>query len=205
MTDQSDERVLVVPTKVFYALGHFQGFSHGVDRYMPGIFGKGVVSYRPRSEVEEDPTFKQLIPYVIFRYRDDQGRTSLFQYTRGGNLGEARLHGNRSIGVGGHIAIDDAISESNMPYDAAMRRELHEEVVIDTPCDIQCVGFINDDNKPVGQVHLGIVHIATVERPVIRPRDQGLLNGRFQSVKSMSAQLDEFETWSRLCLQSLFA
>ena len=30
----------------------------------------GQVSYRPRDLMEEDPSFKQLIPYVVFEHRD---------------------------------------------------------------------------------------------------------------------------------------
>ncbi|MFQ6028452.1 MAG: hypothetical protein ACE5Q6_13250, partial [Dehalococcoidia bacterium] len=32
------------------------------------------ISYRPRSLMEDNPAFKQLIPYVIFRHTDPSGR-----------------------------------------------------------------------------------------------------------------------------------
>src|SRR6185295_11540711 len=60
------ENVLVVPTELFHQLGYFQGFSNQVDRYLPELFDPAHTSYRPRHEVEQDPSFKQLIPYVIF-------------------------------------------------------------------------------------------------------------------------------------------
>jgi len=43
-----------------------------------------------------------------------------------------------------------------------MRRELAEEVQIDTPYRSGLVGLINDDQSDVGKVHLGIVHIFDV-------------------------------------------
>ena len=106
MSDVQTERVLVVPTELFHRLGYFQGFARDVDRYLGELFDPRHISYRPRSEVEEDPSFKQLIPYVIFRHRDAQGRQTVFQYTRGTGQGEGRLHSKRSVGIGGHISAD---------------------------------------------------------------------------------------------------
>jgi len=137
------ERVLVVPTELFHRLGHFQGFSADVDRYLGELLKPANTSYRPRAEVEQDPGFKQLIPYVIFRYRQ-AGRVQVFQYTRGKGQGEGRLHSKCSIGIGGHISADDE-RDGNTPYAEGMRRELAEEVEIDTPYDEHCAGLINDD------------------------------------------------------------
>ena len=125
------ERVLVVPTELFHGLGHFQGFSPDVERYLPTLFDPAHTSYRPRGEVEEDPSFKQLIPYVIFCHRSPGG-VELFQYLRGKGQGEGRLHSKRSIGVGGHISSEDA-SAAGLAYQEGMRRELDEEVVVETP------------------------------------------------------------------------
>ena len=69
----AEERVLVVPTSRFHALGHFQGFSADMDRYLPALLEGDDLSYRPRGEMEQDPSFKQLIPYVLFRHIDAAG------------------------------------------------------------------------------------------------------------------------------------
>src|SRR5688572_7991316 len=111
------EHVLVVPTAEFHRLGHFQGFTREIDRYLRGLLRPEFISYRPRSEMEADPSFKQLIPYVIFRHRDASGAVSLFQYTRGKGQGESRLHAKRSIGIGGHISTDDAAVIGSQPYE----------------------------------------------------------------------------------------
>src|SRR5258707_1069554 len=122
------ERVLVTPTELFHSLGYFQGFSADMDRYLPQLFSEQQTSYRARHEVEQDPSFKQLIPYVIFLHTDSQGRRSVFQYTRGKGQGEGRLHSKRSVGVGGHISSEDAGAEAGHAYFEGMRRELDEEV-----------------------------------------------------------------------------
>ena len=111
------EQILVVPTELFRRLGYFQGFSGDVDRYLDELLRPENTSYRPRAEVEKDPGFKQLIPYVIFRHVDAAGTQTVFQYTRGTGQGEGRLHSKRSVGIGGHISAVDAGGDGNgNPY-----------------------------------------------------------------------------------------
>jgi predicted NUDIX family phosphoesterase len=197
------EHVLVVPTAVFHRLGHFQGFCGEVDRYLRGLLDPAHTSYRPRSAMETDPGFKQLIPYVIFRHRDADGQTRLFQYTRGKGQGESRLHAKRSVGIGGHISADDSVQAS--AYEEGMRRELQEEVLIDTPYQSQLVGLINDDETEVGRVHLGVVHVVDVEQPAVQPRENEIIEAGFRPVEELLTDLARFETWSQICLKALFA
>ncbi|MCI0359487.1 MAG: phosphoesterase [Planctomycetaceae bacterium] len=203
MSAVATEHVLVVPTPVFHALGHFQGFCGDTGRYLRGLLDPRHTSYRPRAAMEQDPTFKQLIPYVIFRHRDAAGGVSLFQYTRGKGQGEARLHAKRSIGIGGHISADDASATS--AYDEGMRRELAEEVLIDTPYKSHLAGLINDDETEVGKVHLGVVHLLDVERPTVKPREDEIIDAGFRPVSELLSDLSRFETWSQICLRALFA
>ncbi len=205
MLEVQTERVLVVPTERFHRLGYFQGFTRDVDRYLAGLLDPAHTSYRPRAEMETDPSFKQLIPYVIFRHRDAQGRETVFQYTRGKGQGEGRLHSKRSVGIGGHISADDATSTSAAnPYEEGLRRELAEEVIIDTSYSERCVGLINDDESEVGKVHLGVVHIFDVDEPAIQPRESELIECGFRAIDEVLADLTGFESWSKICLEALF-
>lgn len=199
------EHVLVVPTALFHDLGYFQGFSSEVDKYLDELFSPEHTSYRPRGEMEDDPSHKQLIPYCIFRHTDDAGQQSVFVYTRGKGQGESRLHAKRSIGVGGHISSDDDQQGSDIhPYEEGMRRELEEEVAIETKYRELCVGLINDDETEVGKVHLGVVHIFDVEQPNIYPRETDIISTGFQPVSELLDDLSGFETWSSICLEALF-
>jgi predicted NUDIX family phosphoesterase len=203
------ESVLVVSTKLFHHLGHFQGFSSDVERYLDELLSPQHTSYRPRHEVEQDPSFKQLIPYVIFRYRDGAGGVSLFQYTRGKGQGEGRLHSKRSVGIGGHISLDDTTSGSESHAGAAyregMRRELAEEVTIETKYVEHCAGLMNDDETEVGKVHLGVVHVFDVEQPLVRPLEVDIIEAGFRGIDEMLADTSRFESWSQICLKALFA
>jgi predicted NUDIX family phosphoesterase len=197
------ENVLVVPTSLFHRLGHFQGFSRDVERYLGELFSPQHTSYRPRHEVEEDPSFKQLIPYVIFRHTDPDGGVHLFQYTRGKGQGEGRLHSKKSVGIGGHISLEDSAAEANA-YAEGMRRELEEEVAIETGYREQCAGLINDDESEVGKVHLGVVHIFDVDTPAVHPRETDICDAGFRPLKEILADTSGFETWSSICLKALF-
>jgi len=195
---KADERVLVVPSSKLDALGRFQGFSLDAQRYLSALLVPELMEYRSRSQVEEDPAFKQIIPYVVFRSAEN-----VFCYTRGKSQGEARLHRLRSLGVGGHVSEDDADGAKTLDaYEAAMQRELEEEVEIRSPGRIRRVGLINDDSTPVGQVHLGVVHLYELDRPEIGPREEGLAEARFLSIETILSLRAEFETWSQICIDS---
>lgn len=212
----AEEQILVVPTSLFRELGYFQGFSRDINRYWPQLVTGDHVEYRARGEMEEDPSFKQLIPYALFRWTDAIGTVHLFEYQRGSGQGERRLHAKRSVGVGGHISSVDAeavtsLGKANLLaerddhiYREGMRRELDEEVIIDTPYTETVVGLINDDETPVGRVHLGMVHLCDVEQPNVRPREADILEARFTPVADILARLDQFETWSSIAVRALF-
>lgn len=205
MSTVQTEHVLVVPTELFRQLGYFQGFHADVERYFDELFSPENTSYRPRSDMESDPSFKQLIPYCIFRHTDQAGQQSVFVYTRGNGQGESRLHAKRSVGVGGHISADDGEQGDDIhPYDEGMRRELEEEVVIETAYRQRCVGLINDDETDVGKVHLGVVHIFDVEQPQVKPREAEIIDTGFRPVQELLDDLSGFETWSSICLEALF-
>ncbi len=193
----SVEHVLVIPTAVFHEIGHFQGFCADVDRYLDVILDPRHASYRPRPEMEKDPSFKQLIPYCIFRSGDQ-----LFHYQRGSAQGEARLHAKRSIGVGGHVSTLDLDGDLT-PYLEGMRRELEEEVDIESGWTEDCIGLINDDLTEVGKVHLGIVHIFDLDNPKVQPREKSMINAGFAPSSELMTRMDEFETWSSICLKYL--
>ena len=71
VSQMSAERVLCIPTLLFHELGHFQGFLADAQPYFKTLFDPNYTTYRPRDEVETDPSYKQLIPYCIFRSRGE--------------------------------------------------------------------------------------------------------------------------------------
>lgn len=190
------EHVLVIPTAVFHAAGLFQGFSPRADYYLSRLLSGAHLSYRPRDEVETDPSFKQIIPYVVLRHGDQ-----VYHYTRGRSGTESRLRALRSIGVGGHIAESDA--DQGDAYRAGMRREIEEEIHLESGYREHCLGLINDDATAVGQVHLGVVHVFELEEPRVRRREEALSDDGFAPLTELHRKREEFETWSRFVLDTL--
>lgn len=202
VADAREEHVLVVPRALFDQAGAFQGFRADSASYLPLLLDPRHTTWRPRASVEEDPSYKQLIPYCLLACGTGTDRR-YFAYTRGGGQGEARLRARRSVGVGGHISSIDGERGDDTSYEAGMRRELDEEMAIGSPWTSRCVGLLNDDSNAVGSVHLGIVHVLELERADARPREEQLVECGFEPLAALLADRERFETWSQIVLDAL--
>jgi predicted NUDIX family phosphoesterase len=195
----TEERVLCFERKLLDDLGAFQGINLEVEKYLPAITASSQLSYRNRSEAENDPHYKQLIPYVLILWN---GRILRYRRGRGGQ--EKRLHGLFSVGVGGHISDEDhgLFSSSPVGYQEGMRREIMEEVAVEEAKEA-AVGVINDDSTEVGRVHFGVVHVMHVADDSVVGRRSGILAPEFVPIAEAVADLSVYETWSSFCLGKL--
>lgn len=193
----TDECVLVIPTEHFRAAGYFHGFRRADEAYRAALLDPAAFTFRPRSDVETDPAFKQLIPYVVLRRGPE-----VFHYRRGAAGTEKRLESLLSVGIGGHISAADAAGAGD-PYRNGMLRELAEEVAIGCGFAEQFLGFINDDRTFVGSVHLGVVHVLDLDRPAVTAREDAVSDAGFAPVAELVTRRAEFETWSQFVLTEL--
>lgn len=185
-----DEEVLVFPSHLLERLGTFRGFSPAVDAYLPTLLDPANLEFLPRSRAEDDPRFKQVIPYAILR-----AAGQIYCYTRGVKGSESRLHDLLSIGVGGHVSKQDA-AEGRIAYNVGFQRELDEEVNIETSFTNRIVGLVYDDSTPVGSVHFGVVHLLDLARPRVTHRDPALAKARFRPIAEVRQLRDQMESWS---------
>lgn len=196
------EQVLVVERDIFDRVGSFQGIQFSIDAYLDAFFATGVLRFMPRPQAEEDPAFKQIIPYVLMT----DGETYL-TYVRGRKAGEQRLVGRRSLGIGGHINPADDLplfdADYRAAYRAAVEREVAEEVVVESTPPDRMVALLNDDSTPVGRVHLGIVHYWRFARLDVRKREQVITQLSYMTLPELRAVHDSLESWSQLCLDHL--
>jgi predicted NUDIX family phosphoesterase len=197
-----EEQVLVVERKVVEEAGMFQGLVFDVQRYLDKLFVPGVPRFMARSAAEKDPSFKQLIPYVLMSC---EGR--YLSYVRGKRAGEARLTGNRSIGIGGHINPADDMPLFNADFSdaylAAVEREVAEEVCVEARHTDSIVALLNDDSNEVGSVHLGVVHHWVLDSPDVTKKEQMITQMTFMTPAELREVRDSLETWSQICLQLL--
>jgi len=191
------ERVLCISAQHFQAIGAFTGFRVADEAYREMLLNPLQYSFRPRAEVETDPNFLQLIPYVVL-----QCGSQIFQYRRGASGTEKRLQSLRSIGIGGHISEDDAAGGSD-PYRTGMMREVTEEVTIGTSYQEELLGFIHDPRTFVGSVHLGVVHRFHLEQAIATSREEALAEAGFCELTILQAECEQLETWSQFVLASL--
>ncbi|MEY2518602.1 MAG: hypothetical protein QOF24_361 [Verrucomicrobiota bacterium] len=197
---QPDENVLVVRRGLFDQLGSFHGLNFQPEKYLPALLSRGNNFFLPRAQAENDPGYKQIIPYALVAHGD-----TVLHYVRGKKAGEQRLVAKGSIGIGGHMNDSDEslFAWDEAAYRAGVEREVNEEIRIDSPFEDRIVALLNDDTTEVGQVHLGIVHVFRLAEPRVEKREAMITNVAFLKKDELRARRDNLETWSQLCVDSL--
>jgi predicted NUDIX family phosphoesterase len=194
------EQVLVFKSSQLQEFDTLQGCMPAAANIFDTIFEHWKPFFMLRNEAENNPKFKQLIPYVLIRRGGDYLR-----YQRGGTSGEKRLMARYSIGVGGHINPIDSTSTNHVreTYFKALKRELSEEVDLDIDSLPPVIGLINDDSDEVGQVHLGCVHLLDFCEPgLTKAGELCIKNVEFVSPPRLWAEKDKLESWSKLALEA---
>ena len=205
--DKMAREIMVIPTKeVFLFVNRKNGLLPPNEDLLNHINSN--YQWMVRGEAEENPEFKQPIPYGVLI--NSQGEVFLYKrWGKNSTAGEKRLHEKLSIGVGGHVEKKD-VGNSQDPLTLTFQRELEEEIGL-KPQDIdeiKLIGFVNDDSNEVGKVHLGIVFLVKVKddfKPVMS--DGELQSGEFVSPQEIKKSVEEWgdmETWSQIILNEYF-
>lgn len=191
----SAEQVLCVRREDIFPDGAWHGFvSDHLDRHQALIRERHF--FKPRSEVEDDPSYQQIIPYVVFRHHD---RYFLTHRLRASS--ERRLRKQYSLGVGGHI--NPADLGAGDPILDGLKREWQEEVVYDGRFEARLLGLLNEDSSPVSKVHLGVVFLVDGDRPDISIRETDKLAGELLTLEEMRIYYLAMESWSQIVYDRL--
>jgi predicted NUDIX family phosphoesterase len=185
---------------LFDQLGSFQGLNFEPAKYLNAILSRGNNFFLPRTQAENDPVHKQIVPYAILASKD-----KVLYYVRGKKAGEQRLVAKGSIGIGGHMNESDEslFAWDEKAYRAGVEREVSEEIKIDTKFDDRIVALLNDDTTEVGQLHLGIVHVFKLVEPKVEKREAMITNLAFLTKAELVARRESLESWSQICVDSL--
>lgn len=184
---KEDEQILVVPRGIVIPEPWYGIKAAGIEGFENLVRAHG--QFRRRGDMEENPDFQQIIPYMVFRNRE---RYFLMQRTNAG--AEARLHNLYSLGIGGHINKEDLVGETIMDW---ARREFDEEVDYLGSFVASPIGLLNDDSNAVGRVHLGYVLLLEGNSDQIRVRDEHV-SGRLMTLYDMRHLSLRMESWSSI-------
>jgi predicted NUDIX family phosphoesterase len=165
-----------------------------------------------RSELEEDPSFKQIIPYAIISNKEPEPRLrgklrgvrqsqSFYLFRRTSEQTEKRLHNKFSLGVGGHMNPDDFMESNEQYLIDQLKRELFEEVKLLNGClieDIEFIGFINDDTIPVGSVHIGLLYNIHVSNKEVYINETDKMTADWIGKSNLAEFYEGMETWTKI-------
>ena len=194
------EYVMVFRRDLLDDIGSFSGITCDmtyISKLRSEILDNKNYSFMDRAKAEDDIRYKQVIPYCLIKFRD-----SIFSYCRGKLLSEKRLLKKYSIGVGGHVSSEDPSLFDNA-YDFGLKREIQEEVDIESGYTNNFVALINDDSNDVGKVHIGFVHILELNDEKIQARQQSINDAKLLSIEYISSRIERYENWSKLCIEKL--
>ena len=191
------EKVLVVPTSCLWdRVPHSNKglITKGLEHFVPVVTGCG--SFIERSAAEQDPSYKQIIPYAVVRHSD-----SYFLLQRRSAQSEQRLHHKLSIGVGGHINPAQVTPDTDLIRDG-LKREINEELNISSEYQERFIGLINDDTNDVGRVHLGVLFEITSGSPEITVKETHKMLGSWVLIDRLEENYEHLETWSQIVYDS---
>ena len=193
-TSFHDEQILVVRRTHLFAI---EEAWHGLkevdfDHYLHIINHKK--AFHPRSIMETNPAYKQIIPYIIFTHKK-----RYFVMQRRANASEKRLQNKFTLGIGGHIRQEDMTTANITDW---AQREFDEEIKYSCTLSWQPLGILNDDTNSVGQVHIGVVLLAQGDSADIFIKSE-LKSGKLVTLEECSALSEQMETWSQLVVEHL--
>lgn len=163
----------------------------------------------PRPKAETNYDYKQLVVYILIK-ADDLYLT----YKRTKQTKEKRLSHKYSIGIGGHINVDDISRLSSLGSTRksknfilqAVWREVEEEINVNSKItnEPELICFINDDSNDVGKVHFGVVWLLGIKEPNVTKGDElDLGELKFQGLSYLKEKINDFEKWSQLLINYL--
>lgn len=194
-----DELVFAIPTAEVWDILPYRekGLIPGHSDDLKRIVAHG--RFRRRAELEDDPTFQQLITYAIISTGG-----SFYLFKRSSRQAEKRLHNKYSLGVGGHMnpchmnghGVDYLMDE--------LSREFFEEVRLGPGCRIEkseFIGFLNDDTIPVGQVHIGLLFHIRVSGKEVYVNEPDKMTANWIEQQHLANYYEEMESWSGMIVE----
>jgi len=191
-----EELVFAIPTDELWKLLNYKekGLLKGNSEVLNRIVHFGL--FRKRNELEEDPSFKQIIPYAIISNNE-----SFYLFKRTSKQTEKRLHNQLTLGAGGHMNPRNSMEPKEQYLINELKRELFEEVKLLNGClieDIEFIGFINDDTISVGSVHIGLLYNIHVSNKDVVINETDKMTADWIDKPDLAEFYEGMETWTKI-------
>ena len=191
-----DEKILCIKEETLFKYGKWNGLMTSTpQKYLNLLRENG--EFRVRKELENDPSYKQIIAQVILRYKDK------YFLHRQVKRNEERLNSLCPLPIGGHI--EEIDSNSDNILETALERELHEEV--DLKSNIVKKSYLGliylEDDNPVNLVHVGFVYIFDLDGADVHVKEEGLEDIGFVSLDYLKTNSEKLTYWSRIIIYHL--
>lgn len=191
-----DEKILCIKEETLFKYGKWNGLMTSTpQKYLNLLRENG--EFRARQELENDPSYKQIIAQVILRYKDK------YFLHRQVKRNEERLNSLCPLPIGGHI--EEIDSNSDDILETALERELHEEV--DLKSNIISKNYLGliylEDDNPVNLVHVGFVYIFDLDGVDVHVKEEGLEDIGFVSLDYLKTNSEKLTYWSRIIIYHL--
>lgn len=188
-----DEHILVVKRATLFGNTSWHGLNKEVFNSFLTIINEEQ-EFHPRSLMETDPRYKQIIPYLIFMHNN-----AYFLMQRHAQSSEQRLKNKYSLGIGGHIRKEDLSGTDIIDWS---RREFKEEIDYKGTFEVENIGVLNDDTNPVGEVHVGLVLLLKGNSDDIRIKSE-LKSGELLPFADCEYYYPHMEQWSKIVFDYL--
>jgi len=201
-SNKDNEQILVVKSDIIFSAkggsdpfggGKWQGLkTDNLDYYLDLI--KNNYQFKRRGDVENNPSFQQIIPYILFSF---ENKFFIYKYIK--NAGEKRLINNEYIlGIGGHINKED-INNGEDILEVGATREWNEEIDFGgNLISKKLVGIVNDESRPVEQAHLGLVYHFKGDSPNIEVKEKDKMEGKLIDLSELSEGTVSHSPWMKI-------
>lgn len=192
-----DLKVLCIESKVLFERGKWNGLqTENLDFYYDLILKHS--EFKVRSPLENDPSYKQIIPQVILEHR---GKYFLHKVV---NADEKRLQEMYPLALGGHV--DEFDSDGNQDLiQTALMRELSEEVVINSKIiEKEFLGLMYlEDGNSVNHVHVGLYYKFKLGGKDVHVIEDALEEVGFVDKEFLKNNIDKLTYWSKYIVRNL--
>lgn len=190
---KADETIVVVKRSTLFPHGAW----HGLQQENINFYCDLITTHQelhPRSLMEVDPTYKQIIPYLIFCHDN-----RFFLMQRQATASAQQLKNKYSLGIGGHIRQEDVQEKDIFSW---AEREFNEEVSYNGTYTVTPLGILNDDSNQVGSVHVGLILLLTASSADISIKSE-LKSGQLLSLEECKSYEKDMESWSQIVYKQL--